>query len=275
MKVMAIDSGIDTALEQAVVAFTRYQHGQLRTSIESQSRYLSFLSHDMRNNLNGVTLMLEVLRRRLEPLPDFAEDVEEISVLQRAVSDTINGMDQLLQAERLRRHAVEGKLARTELAHLVRDIAGPFELQAQRKRVGFVTDVPPDAVVNINRELVTLVLQNLLGNAVKYSTSGTVRVTAEPSPAPANETWIVTVSDEGPGISADELKKLFQAFQRGATHGEAGVGLGLSIASQAARLMGSELRVESDEGRGSRFWFTLPAAAIGAGDAPPSSMPTP
>jgi len=107
-----------------------------------------------------------------------------------------------------------------------------------------------------DRELLTLVLQNLLGNAVKYSRSGTVRVVAKEHELG----WKVAVSDQGPGIPPERRDALFQAFSRGETHGEPGVGLGLTIASQAARLLGSDLAVESTVGVGTTFSFTVPPA---------------
>jgi signal transduction histidine kinase len=69
------------------------------------------------------------------------------------------------------------------------------------------------------------------------------------------------VSDEGPGIAPDRLGALFDAFSRGETYGQQGMGLGLTIASHAARLLGSDLHVESTVGKGSTFSFTLPLAA--------------
>ena len=72
--------------------------------------------------------------------------------------------------------------------------------------------------------------------------------------------WRVAVSDQGPGIAPDRVAQLFNAFSRGETHGQPGVGLGLTIASQAARLLGGELVVDSQVGKGSTFSFQLPAA---------------
>jgi signal transduction histidine kinase len=69
--------------------------------------------------------------------------------------------------------------------------------------------------------------------------------------------WVIGVSDEGPGIAPENLSRLFNAFSRGDTHGQAGVGLGLSIASQAAKLLGAKLEVESSLGEGSTFRLLL------------------
>ena len=70
--------------------------------------------------------------------------------------------------------------------------------------------------------------------------------------------WVLSVSDQGPGIAPDRVQTLFHAFTRGETHGQPGVGLGLTIASHAALLLGSELKVESTLGQGTTFSLILP-----------------
>ena len=140
----------------------------------------------------------------------------------------------------------------------VDDVVRQATRLAQEKGLTLKLEVPATAVVNGDRELITLLLQNVLGNAVKYSTQGTVTVKAELR-AGASQEWIVSVTDEGPGIPPEQLGNLFNAFSRGATYGQAGVGLGLAIASQAALAMASDLRLESEVGRGTTFHVALPA----------------
>jgi signal transduction histidine kinase len=143
-------------------------------------------------------------------------------------------------------------------------------------------EVPAGAVVHSDRELVTLVLQNLVGNAVKYAARGTVRIAAEPH-GDADATaggntggnaggWTLAVSDEGPGIAAEQLGVIFDAFRRGDVHGQGGVGLGLTIAARAAKLLDAVLTVESLPGAGSTFRLALPHAA---GKGPSASDPPP
>ncbi len=76
-----------------------------------------------------------------------------------------------------------------------------------------------------------------------------------------NSGWVLSISDEGPGIAPENLSNLFDAFKRGETHGKPGVGLGLTIAAQAARLLGGELAVESKLNVGSTFRLMLPSYA--------------
>jgi signal transduction histidine kinase len=265
-QVIVLNMGIDTALQHGVMAFINHQKEQLRAAGEVQSRYLSYLSHDLRNNLNGCTLMLEVLRQRLEGLEGFQEDVADITSVQRSVAETIAGMDRILQAERLRREAIQPRVAPVDLHALAADVVRQVARQAEQKGLKVRVEVPPGATVDSDRELITLALQNLLGNAVKYSSRGTVGVSAVKRDDPARDGWEITVSDQGPGIAAHHRDRLFEAFARGATHGQPGVGLGLAIAGQAAKLLGGRLTFDTEVGEGSRFRLTLPAMRDGAGD---------
>jgi signal transduction histidine kinase len=253
-RAIVVDMGIDTALQRGVTGYVQHLGEQLRESAEAESKYLSFLSHDLRNHLNGVSLMLEALRMRFLDAPQPSEELGEIDSLLRAVHETVDGMDRLLQAERLRKQAVKLKLGPVHLRELAATIIAPVEATASYKGVAIQNEVPADAVAQSDRELIALLLQNLLGNAVKFSTRGVVRVGATEDPMG----WRLYVSDEGPGIAPERVKTLFDAFTRGETHGQPGIGLGLNIASHAARLLGSDLQVESKLGEGSTFSLTLP-----------------
>jgi signal transduction histidine kinase len=258
---IVVDMGIDTALQRGVTGYVRHMGEKLQAAAAAESKYLSFLSHDLRNHLNGVSLMLEALKLRFLDAPQPSDEIQEIDALLRAVHETVEGMDRLLQAERLRKQAVKLKLGPVHLRELAATIIAPLAGTASYKGVAIENVVPVEAVAQSDRELIALLLQNLLGNAVKFSTRGVVRVGAVEDPLG----WRLYVSDQGPGIAPDRVRTLFDAFTRGETHGQPGVGLGLNIASHAARLLGSDLQVESKPGEGSTFSLTLPPGGDGAG----------
>jgi signal transduction histidine kinase len=249
-----IDMGVDTSLHRGVTIYVRELMEDLQSVARVESKFLAFLSHDLRNNLATVTL--RQLARELSKEPRFVAESENLEALGAAVHQTISGMERLLQAERLRRQSVEMKLMPVNLHQLAGELIAAVQRDAQQKGLHIENAVPPDAAAHSDRELLTLTLQNLLGNAVKYSTEGTIRLQAETHELG----WRITVSDQGPGIAPDQIEALFDAFTRGESHGQAGMGLGLSIASHAARMLGSELTVESKLGEGSTFGFNLPPA---------------
>ena len=251
-----VNMAVDTALHRGVSSFVKSVEARLKSATDAETKYLSFLSHDLRNNLNAVTLMLEGLALGLGAAPQFAEEARDLDALRNAVFETIDGMDRLLQAERLRKGAVALKLAAVKLRPLAAEIIAQAARRAGEKGLQLENAVPEEAAAQSDRELLMLVLQNLVGNAVKYSERGVVRVEAG-----VHELgWKMAVVDQGPGISQERQAALFQAFSRGETHGQPGVGLGLNIASHAARLLGSELAVVSRVGEGATFSFTVPPA---------------
>ena len=256
-----LNLAIDAALQRAADAFDRRQNEEARTATESERKHLTLLSHDLSNNLSAITLWLEIMKERLGRSAEFSDELSALAAAQLAVTRTRQGMERLITLERLRQHSRDLDLGPVNLHRLIGIIAAQHRLQAARKRVNIRTETPADAVARSDELLLSLILQNLLGNAVKYTERGSVRVVA----SARGDQWVISVSDQGPGIAKEHLRQIFVAFQRGETRGQEGVGLGLAIASEAAEVLGAGLSVESTLGVGSKFDLTLPAAQ--AGDA--------
>jgi signal transduction histidine kinase len=253
---IGLEIGIDLMMQEAVVAFVNHQNTQLRSAAEVELKYLSFLSHDLNNNLGTITLWLQVLRSQLATSAGFGEALRTLDTAQQTILDTIGGMGRLLQAERLRRQGVQPAAAPVNLQTLITNLVGPALQLAERKGVDVVAEVEPNIVVVSDGELITLVLQNLIGNAIKYSTRGTVTIRCRRNKD--DERIVISVSDQGPGIPREDLEHIFAAFTRAHTYGQKGIGLGLTIASQATKLLDGELTVESEGGKGTTFSLFLP-----------------
>jgi signal transduction histidine kinase len=263
-EVQALNLAVDVSCRRGVITYVNQQKAELHALVEAQTKYLAFLSHDLRGGLNGVLLMIEVLKRDLAEEPKFARSIEDLDVMRRQILETVGTMDRFLHAERFRKGKVQIRPAEVNLRRLVDEIAGQFAYQAKDKHLEIEGAVADGLRIVSDRELITMILQNLLGNAVKYSRRGTVRVVAT-SDGPDNAARL-SVIDHGPGIAAEKLTQMFQPFNRGETHGQSGTGLGLSIARQAADLLGARLWAESEVGKGSKFHLDLPA------QPPPSTL---
>lgn len=251
---VALNQAVDVHLQNSLVRYVGFQAEEIRAASEIQAKYLSFLSHDLRNHLNHALLVLQMLGRRLAETPGLGDALQDVMDVQRSVFDTIAAMDRLLQAERLRKGAVQPRHEPVNVRQVVEEILGRYAREAMEKGLRLESDVREPETIHSDHELLRLVLQNLIGNAVKYSRDGEVRVTA----GPEDEGWSLAVSDQGPGIPPEDVTRLFEAFARGSTYGQSGVGLGLAIASHAALLLGGRLTVDSDPGRGSTFRLILP-----------------
>ena len=256
MTFLAIETGEhQTHAEQAPDEVTV---DRLREAAEFKLKQLSFLSHDLNNNLSAVNLHLEFLKERLAKLPEFEADVSALRLAQQSIAQTTRGMRRLIAYERIRRQPAEPRILPVNLSDVIYNIAAQFRETAGGKGVGISVEAPHRAVVHSDGDLIALVVQNLVGNAVKYSgAGGVVRLRARHFRD--GDHWVLSVSDQGPGIEAEHLEQIFAPFQRAVTQGGAeGVGLGLAIASEAAKHLGARLSVESQAGIGSTFQLALP-----------------
>jgi CheY-like chemotaxis protein len=151
---------------------------------------------------------------------------------------------------------------------MLTDLEELFRLRAADRRLSLLFDIAPDLprYVRADEGKLRQVIINLLGNAVKFTSSGGVALRA----AYRDERLCVEVEDSGPGLTAEDLALIFKPFVQaaGGQKGVEGTGLGLSISYEFVRLMGGELRVISTPGQGSTFAFELPVALADEADLP-------
>ena len=252
----ALHAAIDVMLQRSVIAIVDDQKAGLRSAAETELKFLSFMSHDLNNNLNSVTLLLQVLGGDLKAAGGFTDAVESLRLAQETIDETVTGMRRMLDHERLRQSGERAAFSPVDLYALVTRITAQAAREAGDRGARLVVEVPPGTVVESDANLITLVLQNLLSNGVKYGGGGTVRVGSDDE----GGRRVLWVSDEGPGIAPEKVGHIFEAFKRGDVHGQRGVGLGLAIASQGAHLLNAELTVESKLGVGSTFRVAFPQA---------------
>jgi signal transduction histidine kinase len=240
-----------------VIALVEQQKLQLRDAAETELKFLSFLSHDMNNNLNSITISLQGLGVDLEEAGGFAAAQESLALAQQYIRDTVVGMRRMLDHERLRKSAAAPTFSPVDLYAAATKVVSQFAREATAKGMTLSVEVTPGTIVDSDGELLALVLQNLVGNGVKYSTGGAIRVGF--GAGVNTDRQALWVSDDGPGIAPETIGHIFEAFRRGDIHGQ--LGLGLAIVSQAAKLLGASLTVESKVGKGSTFRLELPVGA--------------
>jgi signal transduction histidine kinase len=172
----ALHAAIDVMLQRSVIALVDQQKSQLRAAAENELKFLSFLSHDLNNNLNNVTLSLDDLAFELGKAAGFKEARESLGNAQNYIHDTVTGMRQLLDHARLGKNAATPTFVPVDLHALANKIKTHSHRDAERKGVRLAVEVPPGSIVKSDGDLVSMVLQNLVGNGIKYSTDGTVRI---------------------------------------------------------------------------------------------------
>jgi two-component system OmpR family sensor kinase len=231
---------------------------RIERSFESQRRFTADASHELRSPLSRLRAELEVMLRRPRERAEYEETLRSCLDEAERLSQLT---DELLLLARL--DAGEARLATDTVAlHTVAEVAIRRMERASGERQGRIAIAPsPPVVARVGREPAALVVQNLLENALKFSPPDspiTISLGAE------GDEVLLSVSDRGPGISPDELPRVFERFYRGRrARAEAvpGVGLGLALSRAVVEAHGGRITVQSPPGGGTTFTVRLPAAA--------------
>ena len=248
---------------------------------QAKSRYISAISHEIRTPLNSILGYAQLMGEDASVPPHRKQAVH---VIRRGGEHLLSLIEGTLDIARIESGKLKLDVAPMRFADGLHEIAGLFELQAAAKGLAFQFDVQgviPE-VVRADEQRLRQILINLLGNAIKFTAQGTVTLRVRY----AREMARIDVQDTGPGLTQDEIERIFEPFARGGAHSSAaggsaapGAGLGLTIAKMLTALMGGELTVTSTPGAGSVFHVKLflpevHAEALGkAGAAPIAARP--
>jgi signal transduction histidine kinase len=238
-------------LESKVVERTR----ELALANQAKSRFLAAASHDLRQPLHALSLLVG----QLENEPSAARREEVVARIARAVADINELFDGLLDISKLDAGVVAPMLADVALAPVLRRVHASFSEDAAAKGLRLLV-APTRAWVRTDPQMLERIVQNLVGNAVRYTQHGGVVVGCR-----WGERLVrVEVRDSGAGIPPEKHKQVFAEFYQigrdPRLHTE-GLGLGLAIVERLCALLGHSLELRSEVGRGSRFTVTLPRVA--------------
>ncbi|MSU50342.1 MAG: response regulator [Opitutus sp.] len=236
----------------------------------AKSAFLAAMSHELRTPLNSVIGYAQIMQAdpRL-----VADQQERLRIVQQSGEHLLRMINDVLDLAKIEAGKIELRPAPFALAELIADVVAAHAPTAAAKRLAFHRDLAAElpAWVEGDAQKLRQVLDNLLGNAIKFTASGRVslNVTASASDSQLSalnsQLLRFAVTDTGPGIAAGEQAKLFQAFeQAGGTRGDTpGTGLGLAISRALVERMGGTIALASEPGCGSTFSFSvsLPAAS--------------
>jgi len=223
----------------------------------AKGQFLAVMSHELRTPLNAILGYSELVEMGVHgPVSDGQR--EAMARIRRSGQHLLSLVNNVLNLERSDANGLEAEFATLHVAQLFEDASTLTRPQAEAKGITLsVETVPPGLSVLGERDKASQVLVNLLSNAVKFTPAGgRIDVGSEAT----DESVALRVSDSGPGIPAESLNRIFEPFVQldtGLTRRAEGAGLGLAISRRLARLMGGDLTVESEVGRGSTFSFTL------------------
>jgi signal transduction histidine kinase/CheY-like chemotaxis protein len=234
----------------------------------AKSVFLANMSHELRTPLNGIIGYSQILSRSTQLTK---QDRERINLVNGSGNHLLQMINEVLDFSKIE----AGRLAlRSEVFHLrqlLAEIEASVRPRAEQKGLGLSVELPPKLASHYSGDAQKLrqVLENLSGNAVKFTTAGSVTIAV----AQTSDTRLeFSVVDTGVGLSETDQQLLFQPFQQATENrpAEPGTGLGLAICARLVNLMGGKLQVGSKVGQGSRFFFDLPLTAA---NRPESVLP--
>jgi signal transduction histidine kinase len=257
-----------TFADQAVIAIENVRlfdeiaqkSRELEIASRHKSQFVANMSHELRTPLAAILGYAELIQEGFYgPLPEKSMDV--LTRIRANGKHLLGLINTVLDIAKVESGQFSLNLAEYALDNVVETVRAATESLAETKKLSLKTDVARPLPVGVGDEQrLTQVLLNLVGNAIKFTDSGEVRITAKA----VDGHFAVGVTDTGPGIPLEEQKRVFEQFHQvdnSSTKAKGGTGLGLAIAKQIVEMHGGRIWVESTLGQGATFQMELPIRA--------------
>jgi signal transduction histidine kinase len=251
-EITARNRQLEEALEAIRMAFE-----EAETANRAKGDFLSVMSHELRTPLNGIIGYVDLLKAGIAgPLNEAQQNY--VDRVQGSAQHLRSLIEEVLTFARTDAGAEQATHQTVDLREVVREAQSIIEPAAAEKGLGLEVRTPAEPVpIETDPQKVRQILLNLVGNAVKFTARGGVTLALEPE-----DGWaVLRVEDTGPGIEAEHLQKIFEPFWQAdpsRTRTAGGTGLGLAITRRLVELLGGEIEVSSEVGKGTAFIVRLP-----------------
>jgi PAS domain S-box-containing protein len=257
-----VSVGVDITLQKEAEETLKHAKEQAEAASRAKSSFVANMSHEVRTPMNAVLgLTRLVLDSELAPQQrDYLEKVQDASTALLSILNDILDYSKI-EAGKLRLESID-----YALDGVLRNVVGLFSAKAEEKHIEIYYRVAENVPAILSGDALRLsqVLNNLVGNAIKFTDQGKVGVYVERhSDVQGKSELIFSVQDTGIGMTSEQSNRLFHSFTQAddsTTRKYGGTGLGLTISKQLIELMGGGIGVESEFGKGSRFFFSIPFA---------------
>jgi PAS domain S-box-containing protein len=244
----------------------------------AKSTFLANMSHELRTPMNAIMGMTDLAMRRATD----SKQIDQLSKVTQASRHLLNVINDILDISKIEADRLSLECKAFNLNGIFERLSGLFSQQTTEKGLALIFDVPPTlAHQTLKGDALRLeqILLNLLGNAIKFTADGSVRLRlVETEVGLTNLLLRFEVQDTGVGISSEDQRRLFNPFEQAdgsTTRKYGGTGLGLAISKRLAQLMGGDIGVDSQVGIGSTFWVTArfeKVSAIDQGHEPSNAL---
>lgn len=228
---------------------------ELKELDKTKTNFLNIVSHELKTPLTAVSAHLDVLDDFKSNLTK--QELSSLEAVRRNSNQLKTLINNILEIARIEAKRFELNKRNMDLKLIVKDVVKDLRILSDRKGLKLITKIGKLPVIKADEMRLKEVLNNLIGNAIKFTKKGSVTIEAKKH----GNFILVKIIDTGIGIPKDKMKKLFTKFYQvdsslGRSYG--GTGLGLSISKQLVEFQSGKIGVKSVQGKGSTFWFTLP-----------------
>jgi signal transduction histidine kinase/CheY-like chemotaxis protein/ligand-binding sensor domain-containing protein len=243
---------------------------QAESANRAKSTFLANMSHELRTPLNAILGFARLTKESPEITPELRKNQDIITL---SGGHLLNLINNVLDISKIESGRIVLEEAPIDLYQLIQEMKSLLYVNAEERGLSFIVEQSPDLPrrMEVDGGKLRQALINLIGNAIKFTKQGGIILRAMPvKRKTAEKVWLrFEVEDTGPGISEDERKLIFKPFVqlKGRVTVETGTGLGLAICRQYINLMGGAIDVISEKGKGSLFYFEIPAKELPLGEA--------
>jgi PAS domain S-box-containing protein len=235
----------------------RLKNQQLQNINAEKDKFFSIIAHDLRAPLSAFLGVTQILTEEIQDMS--LDEIKEITISMKESASNLSGLlENLLEWSRLKRSRMDFVPEKLNLKQKVTSCINVLTESARKKKIKVNYALPEDLTINADSHMFDAIIRNLVSNAIKFTPrSGEINVSATVTP---NDTVEIIISDTGIGMNRELIDKLFlinERTNRKGTEGELSTGLGLLLCKEFIEKHGGKIFVESEEGKGSTFCFTI------------------
>ncbi len=239
----------------------RRSNSKLQELNATKDKLFSIIGHDLKGPLNSLTSFSYLLLHHIDSISK--DEIKMLSLdIDKSLKNLFNLLENLLEWSRSQTGSIDFKAEEFDLAVVLKENEELLKGQAQDKKITIINNNKISLPVKVHQHSINTIVRNLMSNAIKFTNDGgTITLATEEK----GNQFIISVTDTGVGMSPEAIQKLFLLGAKHSTLGtakEKGTGLGLLLCKEFAEKNGGTIHVESKEGAGSKFYFTVPAKKL-------------